>query len=553
MECSSSWPSWRRRGTRRPIPIVACVLAATAVLLTAAEPRPRLIVLLVVDQMRADYVDRFMARWSSGFPRLVNGGAWFAQAAYPYMETFTCAGHATIATGALPLEHGIFQNSWYDRSRGSVVVCADDRSAQPVQYSPSSGRDQRGPDALRLPTLADAMRGNGSRVVSLALKARSAIMLAGHGGTAVTWRSESLDTWETSTAFSPNPVPEVSTYVEAHPIRADFGKAWTRLLAPTAYTGTDADAAEKPPKGWSTSFPHMLSGAAGEPPAGYAYTFQWERSPYADAYIARMAAALAANLRLGQGSTPDLLAVSFSSPDLVGHAFGPRSHELQDMYFQLDRTIGRLLTDLDNLVGPDAYTLALTSDHGVEEIPEHVIAEGGDAGRLDARKVQDTIEEAAARALGPGSHVARVNANDVYLKPGIYEKLAAAPGALDTVRGALTRMPGVAAVFTRGELDRGASSSDAGLRAAALSYVADRSGDLVVSTKPGWLFTVENASHGSNRLEDRRVPIVLFGRGVKPGRYEQPVSPADVAPTLAAIVGVDLTHASGRVLREAMR
>src|SRR3954453_114793 len=188
---------------RRLLSAVALVVA-TFVLARAADTTPKLVVVLVVDQMRADYVERFRDNWSSGLRRLVDDGAWFTRAAYPYLTTVTCAGHATISTGAYPHRHGIFANTWYDRARASVIACTDDQSARAVSYGkPAASRT--GPGQLLVPSLADRVRLEGGHVVTLALKARSAIMLAGHGGDAVTWISESLDGWESSTPFTPSP------------------------------------------------------------------------------------------------------------------------------------------------------------------------------------------------------------------------------------------------------------------------------------------------------------------------------------------------------------
>jgi len=173
----------------------------------AADPQPpKLAVILVVDQMRADVVDRFMKDWTGGLKRLVDEGAWFRQAAYPYLTTVTCAGHATIGTGAFPHVHGIFQNTWWDRETHQVVNCVDDASVTDIGYA-ANAHGGRSASRLLIPTFADEMRAQRSaRVVSLALKDRSAIMLAGHGGDAVTWLSESLDGWATSSAFASRPV-----------------------------------------------------------------------------------------------------------------------------------------------------------------------------------------------------------------------------------------------------------------------------------------------------------------------------------------------------------
>ena len=178
--------------------------------------------------MRADFVDRFQADWSGGLKRMVRDGAWFSRAAYPYLATVTCTGHATVATGAYPRTHGIIHNAWWDRDSGKQVACTDDDQTTAVSYGapiPGTGDSAR---RLLVPTLADQMRlSQGARVVSLSLKARSAIMLAGHGGDAVTWLSDSLDRWETSSAFAPAALPQIQTFVAAHAIDADFGAVWT--------------------------------------------------------------------------------------------------------------------------------------------------------------------------------------------------------------------------------------------------------------------------------------------------------------------------------------
>ncbi len=254
-----------------------------------------------------------------------------------------------------------------------------------------------------VPTFADEMRRQRSaHVVSLSLKARSAIMMAGHGGDAVTWLSDSLDGWTTSTAFATAPVPQVKEFVTANPIEADYGKTWNLLLPAVSYADPDAGVGETPPPGWTRSFPHVLRGNQGDSLPTDAYYTQWERSPFADAYLGRMAAALAESMQLGKHDTTDMLAVSFSSPDLVGHGFGPRSHEIREMYENLDRTLGTLFDHLDRLVGPDQYVVALSADHGVTEIPEQLRAEGRDGGRIDAQAIAQAVEQAAINAAGPG-------------------------------------------------------------------------------------------------------------------------------------------------------
>ncbi|HUR33540.1 MAG TPA: alkaline phosphatase family protein [Vicinamibacterales bacterium] len=533
---------------RRILTGLAAATAATVLL--SAQAAPKLVVMVVVDQMRADYIQRFGQNWTSGLRRLVDDGAWFTQAAYPYLTTVTCAGHATISTGAYPHTHGIFANTWYDRERASVIPCTDDQLSRVVPYG-REANSRTGPRELLVPSLADQMRGQGGHVVTLALKARSAIMLAGHGGDAVTWISESLDGWESSTAYTQTPIPQVKAFIAANPMDADYGKSWTRLLGPSDYKDSDEGTSEDPTKGWSASFPHLLKGEGSRPDTSF--FDQWQHSPFADAYVARMASALAESMQLGKHAGTDFLGVSFSSPDLVGHSFGPRSQEVQDMYAHLDQSIGGLLNKLDQTVGAGQYVLALSSDHGVADIPEQARKAGRDAGRISASGVLNAGEERAEAQMGRNTYLARLNGNDVYFAPGMYERVARRPGVLKDIMQAMQRQPGVSKVYTSEEVAKGATSSDPQLRAAALSYVPKRSGDLIVSPKPGWMFAGAGTTHGSASPDDQRVPVILYGFGVKAGHYDGAASPADIAPTLAALAGVVLPNAEGHPLKEALR
>lgn len=531
---------------------LACAISAFALsTILSAAGAPKVAVILVVDQMRADYVDRFQADWTSGLKRLFNDGARFTAAAYPYLGTLTCAGHATIATGTFPSTHGIFQNTWYDRGRGSLVTCTDDAAVQAVSYgAPITGGDSAA--AMKVTNFADQMKlQKGSRVVSLALKARSAIMLGGHHADAVTWMSESPRAWQTSTAYSTQPVSAVAEYLNAHPVTRDLAATWDRLLPSARYREADNGVAEAPPAGWTASFPHKLSssGAADEE-----FNARWERSPFADRYIAQMAAGLVDAMKLGTGDVTDVLTVSFSSPDLVGHAFGPNSQEIHDMYVQLDRTIGALLDHLDATLGKGQYVVGLSADHGVTELPEQIVAAGRDGGRVNTQAIAAAVESTASAALGAGRYVARINGSDVYFAPGQYEKLKQNPAVLQAVIRAIMSRPGIERVFRSEELaSESSTSSDALRHAAALSYVAGRSGDLVLALKAGWINVGTGTTHGSANPDDQHVPLVFYGYGIKPGKYPTAVTPADLAPTLAAVAGITLPDASGRPLRPALQ
>jgi len=344
----------------------------------------------------------------------------------------------------------------------------------------------------------------------------------------------------------------VRAFLAANPMEADFGKSWTRLLPPSQYKEPDDGLGELAIRGWTTTFPHYLLGGSTTTP-DTSYYAQWQSSPYADAYVAKMAAALVESMQLGKHAGTDFLGVSFSSPDLVGHAFGPRSQEVQDMYAHLDQSLGALLNQLDQRVGEGQYVLALSADHGVSEIPEQARKAGKEGGRISASGVLNAGEERAEALLGREAYLARLNGNEIYFAPGMYDRAQRRPNVVKEIIQAMTKQPGVARVFTAEELEKGTSSSDPQVRAAALSYVPKRSGDLVVSPKPGWMFAGNGTTHGSATPDDQRVPILLYGYGIKAGHYDVAASPADIAPTLASLAGIPLPTAEGRPLKEALR
>lgn len=508
-------------------------------------PAPRLVVVLVIDQMRADYLERYADRLTGGLRRLMTEGASFDRAAYPYLNTITCAGHSTIGTGTLPYRHGMVLNEWYDRAAGKSVGCTADTSVRQVSYD-GQGATSDSPKNMLAPTLAEQMHQGGARVVTMSIKARSAIGLAGRAADLAVW-FEDRGSWTTSSAFAPSFDPALREYIDRNPVTADYGKTWERTLDAAAYKNADDGVGERPPTGWTRTFPHPLSSAAGKPNA--AFVSLWERSPFADDYLGRMAAALVDAKALGTGPRTDFLGVSFSSLDLVGHAFGPNSHEIQDMLVRLDLTIGRLLDHLDRKLGRGSYVVALTGDHGVAEIPEQA-----GTGRATSREVGAAIDAALQPIFGPGKYMAFSAYTDIYLAPGVLDRLEQNPAATRTVLDALRALPGIAFAFRNDAINSPAVRNDPDpiKRAAALSYHEGRSGDLIIIPKEKWIFSTSATTHGTLYSYDQRVPVIFFGFGTKTGRYATPATPADIVPTLAAIARVTIAGGDGRVLHDAM-
>jgi hypothetical protein len=542
-----------------PIRIALASFLAAALILSAgtvtAQPGAggvRLIVLLVVDQFRADYAERYGHQWTAGLKRLFDRGAVFRRAPYPYLNTITCASHATLATGAFPATHGVVLNNWYDRERGRLVNCVEDPGVAPLSYAIPMSAAGSSPHRLLAPTLADELRAqlaHPPRLVTLAGKPRSAIMLAGRRADVAVWTEPAAGGPVTSAAYASSPVPMVANFVRANPIEKDLRSVWTRRLPADAYLYDDDPLGRTATEGFGASFPHALT--ASPTPDRRFYT-NWMDSPFVDDYIGRMASGLLESLSLGRGPSTDFLGVSFSGVDRVGHDFGPFSHEVQDALVRVDATIGALLDDLDRRV-PDGYVVALSSDHGVSPVPEQMLAKGFDAGRLTGGRLGRAVSEALRPFFGEERTVSTTQYTQMYFANGVYERLKARPEALDAAISALRAIPGVKQVYRNDELGSEALRDDPLARAARLSYFPGRSGELTIIPKPYWIMSNEAATHGTSYDYDARVPVILMGRGIRPGTYLESITPADIAPTLAFVAGITLARPDGRVLIEALK
>ena len=521
--------------------------------LQAASTRPKLVVVLVNDQFPSEYIGLYGGNWTGGLRRLVDEGALFTEAAYPYGRTATCAGHGTIGTGAFPQRHGLVGNQWFDRDLDKAVTCEEDASVTPVVLGDGETTNRHSAKYMMVPSLADELRRQLPQqpsIVSVAEKPRSAIGLGGHGGpgTVVLWKTAGR-VWSTSSAYTGTPWPDAVEYVQRRPITNDRGKVWTKLLPESAYLYADDDPAEPTPAPWGRTFPHPLDPREGED-EGLFYT-AWGRSPWSDAFIVDLAIHLMETRKLGQHDGTDMLALSLGALDQAGHQYGPRSHEVQDLLARADVAIGRLLDALDRQVGRDHYVLAWSADHGVARIPEQVLAEGGQAGRLPP--IGQMATGLLQWTLGAGRHVGLGDGPELALTPQTLATLRERPDVKARLMLALGASPGVAKVFDRDMLSSTTPTDDPDLKAWRLSYFPDRSGDFIVVLKPGWTYDAIRTNHGTQNAYDQRVPLVLYGAGVRPGTYTTAASPADIAPTLAALAGITLPQAQGRVLTEALQ
>jgi hypothetical protein len=533
-----------------------CALLALAILASTPargqSDAPRLLVVVVVDQMRADYLTVLERHWRSGFRTLLTEGAVFDRAEYPYLTTVTCAGHATVATGAFPRTHGIVGNTWWDRERAALVDCSIDNRPSGAHIS-YGRRVESGNSAhlLRARTIGDELRSQhpGAQVVSLSMKPDSAVMLAGHSGDVVTWFDQPAAAFATSRAYTSRRVPALADFLAKNPLTAEMSGVWTLREPPDAYVFPDASPGQRPPAGRDGLFPHAIGGPKGPDVLSPRL---WAESPRSDRYLVRMGLAMVDSLRLGNDDTADLLAIGFSALDYLGHEFGPRSREAEEILVNLDFTLGELIEGLDRRVGREGYVLALSADHGVGAAFDP--AKGG---RVIVEDVQERVEELLRSRWGTaktGNYVA-VRGSYLFFAAGVEERLRADRALWQSVLSTLDGMPGIERVLQVGELSP--ASDDRVIRAAALSYVPERGGDLVLVTDPDWLLIGRNvtnaASHGTSHDYDQHVPLLLFGGAIRAGHLADRATPADIAPTLASLVNVRMAGAEGRVLKEALK
>jgi len=515
---------------------------------------PHLVVVIVLDQFRSEYVDWYSKGWTKGLRRMLDRGAVFPENAYPYAATLTCPGHATIGTGTFPATHGMSGNDFYDRALRRLVPCAFDADAVSVPFAGDTGSEHHGPRSLFVPTFADELRRQARvppRVVSLGQKPRTAITLAGRPGpeTVAVWEEDD-GTWATSTVYSKTPWPDVDEFVRGRVIQNDYGKVWTPLMPPASYQFVDDAAGEGTPGPWLRTFPHPLISRTGKP--DLEFVTAWEESPWNDAFLTDLAIHLLRSRKLGTGAGADYLAVSFPSLDHAGHEFGPRSHEVQDNLFRIDANLGRLIDAIEAQVG-NSYVIGLSSDHGVALVPEQVVAQGGDGGRVSTTALRNAINGALNKSMGlTGQFVASIYEEQIALTPGVFDRLRTRPDALGAVRNAIAAVRGIAKVYTMDDIMQ-ATDPDPALRAWQLSYVPGRSGDFAITPKPNWIVrSTSGTTHGSFHPYDQRVPLMLFGQGIKPGRYSTRTTPADMAVTFAAMTGIRMPRAEGRALTEAL-
>lgn len=522
------------------VAILLAVIAFAVALPTAqpaAGPETRLVLLIVIDQFRYDYLTRFRADYTDGIKRLLTEGAVFTNANLEHYPTVTAVGHATMLSGATPSVSGIIGNDWFDRETGRTVTSVSDPTVTPLGSATGAAASPR---RLLVSTLGDELKmasrrpkgaPDAPRVFGVSLKDRSAILPVGRGADAVYWWDTATGTFVTSTYYVAEAPNWVRTFTARKSADLHAGASWTDLSAPSISL---------------RQLPAERGAALYDAIYG---------SPFGNELLLDFAGELLTREQLGKRNATDLLAVSFSSNDSVGHTYGPDSPQVRDIAIRTDRTIGRLLNQVDKIIGLQHTLVAFTTDHGVAPVPEALRERGLPGGRMTNREFFDPIQQALATRFGDGKWLMATAGTSPYLNYELIEKLQLDPAEVRRVAAAAAaKVPHVARVYTRDQLLRGEVPNDRIGSRVLRGFNAQRSGDLEVILEPYWIRRADGTTHGTPYSYDAHIPLIIMGRRVRAGEYSDHVALNDLAPTLATLVGVEIpAGSSGRVLTEALR
>lgn len=515
---------------------------------SAAPAPPRLVVLCAVDQLATWVLDAALPHCSDdgGFRQLRARGAAFPACAFQHACSETGPGHATIGTGAPARVHGIVKNEWYDRDRAGVVYCASEAGVAPLAQFPEG--KARGPGRLLVPTIGDLLkqRGEDHRVVAVAHKDRSAILMGGASADAVVWCEVATGAFVTNTRWGPVAPPWLLELAEQRPADRQFGWTWERGFPEAAY----ADCIDDRPfefahtSSGARTLPVTIRGKRDEP--GAAFWLESFLSPIANEVVLDVALAALRGAELGRDDAVDLLCVSFPACDTVGHYFGPDSVEARDTLLRFDALLGRFLAVLDAEVGRDRYAFVLTADHGVGLPPEVAKAKGlgGGRGLLHTRAraaAEKALREhfgvdAAAPAQGPfvahaGEYSLVLDRARIARQVGDAELVPAFAAACTVAAAAVEKVPGILRGFATAEVLQNGAGDDPIRQAIWYAIHPERSGDVLFAVQPYWLEAGLAASHGTPHDYDRAVPLFACGPGIAAGHS----SMAPVSPGLATV------------------
>lgn len=531
--------SMRRVSRTRSIALVTS-LWLTAILNAADAPKPpKLVLAIVIDQFRYDYLLRFQNDYNSGLKRLLDHGAVFTDAHYIHATTVTAVGHSTFLSGATPSISGIINNEWFDREVGRTVTSVSDPATKLV--GGIAGQEGSSPRRLLVSDVGDELKSRfpDSHVIGVSIKDRSAILPAGHMADAAYWYDDNSHHWVTSTFYRPDLPPWAQHVNDEKYYQRTIGANWYPY---DARVDAEGKSASKP-------FCTMVSGSA------VRFCGSLEATPWGNEMIEQFAEAALAGEQLGKHATPDILAVSFSSNDYVGHAVGPDDPAVRDISIRTDRLLGKLFDAVEKSVGMDNTLVVLTADHGVAPVPEVNERRHMPGGRLSEKALGQAIDNALVKRYGSDKWLLPSPAYAPYLNLETVRAHKLDPAEVEkTIAEAALTQPHIIRAYTAAELAAGNVQRDQIGNAVSASFFARRSADVYIVTEPYYIFGNIGTTHGTPYDYDNHVPLIFMGEAIKAGRYTAPVTVNDVAPTLSDLLGIERPSGSfGRVLAQILR
>lgn len=521
---------------------IVLFIAFSFVLVIHAQQRPKLVVGIVVDQMKMEYLYRFSDDFSNnGFKRIMDGGYTFHNMHYNYVPTYTAPGHASIYTGATPATHGIVGNEWFNRATGKEMYCTDDASVTTL----GAGTEKEGamsPKNLLSTTITDELRmatNFKGKVIGMSIKDRGAILPAGHFANGAYWYSKT-GSFISSTFYGANLPVWVSEFNDEKRYMKYINEGWFLLKPTSAYDESlvdDNPYEGKLDKSMAPVFPYNLKKIFEEKGADVLRT-----TPYGNDILADLAMRAIDKEQLGKDSITDFLAVSFSSTDYVGHTFGPRSMELQDTYLRLDLTLAKFMSYLDQVVGKENYVLFLTADHAGAENPNYLKDNKYNVKNVPSKKVDASLRKFSQDTFGADLILNYSNFNVYFNKPILKEKGLDLIKVKQSFKDFLMTQEHVNRVYTEEEI-LASTGDDYFLSFIAKGYDPKQNGDLFILDKVGFMEYIETGTtHGSPNSYDTHVPMLFYGWHVPKGNSYSKKQITQIAPTLSQLLKIPFTN-----------
>ena len=506
---------------------------------------PKLIVGIVVDQMRNDYIYRYWERYGNGgFKRLVNEGYYFRNCHYNYIPTYTGPGHCSIYTGTTPRAHGIIANEWFVKTQGKETYCVLDSAVKTIGSNSKAG--QMSPQHQKSSTIGDEMKisSNGkAKVFAVALKDRSAILPAGHAADGAFWFDDASGNFISSSWYMQELPGWLKVFNDKKLPAKYLQQDWNTLAYPEGYTNSLPD--NNPYEG--------VHNGKDKPTFPYSYKQQVESgkwsiiksTPYGNSLTKDLAIECLKSENLGKDAITDLLSISFSSPDIIAHTYGPRAMEVEDVYLRLDKDLEELLKSIDQLVGTGQYVVFLTADHGGADVPKHLMDNKIPAGYLSESKLFELTNSYLEKTYGEKGLISSLSNEQIFLNE---KKIAERKLDISVIETDLCKflvgINGVAEAYPSGVM-KFSNFDNNDLRSLLQNgYNHKMSGNVCIVLNPAWMdYAEKGTTHGAGYNYDTHVPLIFFGKGIAKGETHSYTGITQIAPTICELIKINQPNA----------